>query len=76
MGMTSLYWRVDPRDWDHPKGETHAQHRARVISRVEAHTHNGAIVLSHDYAQPDTIGAYRTLLPWLKKRYQLVGMPK
>jgi peptidoglycan/xylan/chitin deacetylase (PgdA/CDA1 family) len=75
MGMTSLYWRVDPRDWDHPEGETHTQHKARVISRVEQHTHNGAIVLSHDYAQPDTIVAYRTLLPWLKKRYQLVGLP-
>ncbi|GIF19196.1 peptidoglycan/xylan/chitin deacetylase (PgdA/CDA1 family) [Actinoplanes tereljensis] len=74
LGMTSLYWRVDPRDWDHPKGETHAQHRARVIARVERNTHAGAIVLSHDYAQPDTIAAYRTLLPWLRKRYKLVGL--
>lgn len=75
MGMTSLYWKVDPRDWSHPRGETHAQHRARVITRVERNTHAGAIVLSHDYAQPDTIVAYRTLLPWLKKRFPLVGMP-
>jgi peptidoglycan/xylan/chitin deacetylase (PgdA/CDA1 family) len=74
MGMGSLYWRVDPRDWDHPKGETHTQHRARVISRVQHNTHAGAIVLSHDYAQPDTISAYHTLVPWLKKRYKLVGM--
>jgi peptidoglycan-N-acetylglucosamine deacetylase len=74
LGMVSLYWRVDPRDWDHPKGETHAQHRARVIGRVERNTHAGAIVLSHDYAQPDTIAAYRTLLPWLRKRYRLVAL--
>jgi peptidoglycan/xylan/chitin deacetylase (PgdA/CDA1 family) len=74
LGMTSLYWRVDPRDWDHPKGETDAQHRARVIARVKKNTHAGSIVLSHDYAQPDTIDAYRTLLPWLRKRYQLVGL--
>ena len=74
LGMDSLYWKVDPRDWDHPKGETDAQHRARVISKVERNTHAGAIVLSHDYAQPDTIAAYHTLVPWLKKRYKLVGM--
>jgi peptidoglycan/xylan/chitin deacetylase (PgdA/CDA1 family) len=74
MGMGSLYWKVDPRDWYHPEGETHKQHRARVISRVEHNTHAGAIVLSHDYAQPDTIAAYRTLVPWLKKRYQLTGL--
>jgi peptidoglycan/xylan/chitin deacetylase (PgdA/CDA1 family) len=75
MGMTSLYWKVDPRDWDHPKGETHAAHRQRVISTVERHVGKGAIVLSHDFGQPDTIAAYRTLLPWLKKRYQLIAMP-
>jgi peptidoglycan/xylan/chitin deacetylase (PgdA/CDA1 family) len=74
MGMGSLYWKVDPRDWYHPKGETHAQHRSRVISRVEHNTHAGAIVLSHDYAQPDTIAAYRTLIPWLKKRHTLIGL--
>jgi peptidoglycan-N-acetylglucosamine deacetylase len=75
LGMTSIYWKVDPRDWDHPKGETHSQHRARVIARVKAHTHNGAIVLSHDYAQPDTIAAYRTLLPWLRHRFKLIALP-
>jgi peptidoglycan/xylan/chitin deacetylase (PgdA/CDA1 family) len=74
LGMSSLYWKVDPRDWDHPKGETDAQHRSRVIAKVEHNTHAGAIVLSHDYAQPDTIAAYHTLVPWLKKRYQLIGM--
>jgi peptidoglycan/xylan/chitin deacetylase (PgdA/CDA1 family) len=75
LGMTSIYWRVDPRDWDHPKGETDAQHKSRVIWRVEHYTHNGAIVLSHDYAQPGTIAAYRTLLPWLHKRFQLTALP-
>jgi peptidoglycan/xylan/chitin deacetylase (PgdA/CDA1 family) len=75
LGMTSLYWKVDPRDWDHPKGETHAQHQRKVIRQVERHTKAGAIVLSHDYGQPDTIVAYRTLLPWLHKRYRLIGLP-
>ncbi|WP_436650753.1 polysaccharide deacetylase family protein [Actinoplanes sp. URMC 104] len=75
MDMTSIYWRVDPRDWDHPEGESDAAHRDRVISRIERHCRPGAIVLSHDYAQPDTIAAYRRLLPWLKKRYTLVALP-
>jgi len=75
LGMTSIYWKVDPRDWDHAKGETHAAHRSRVVRSVERHTHGGSIVLSHDYAQPDTITAYRTLIPWLHKRYRLIALP-
>jgi peptidoglycan/xylan/chitin deacetylase (PgdA/CDA1 family) len=75
MGMTSIYWKVDPRDWHHPKGETRKQHKARVIRQVEKHTRQGAIVLSHDYAQPDTIAAYRELLPWLRKRFRLEALP-
>ncbi len=75
LHMTSIYWKVDPRDWDHPKGETDAAHRDRVISRIAQHCRPGAIVLSHDYAQPDTIAAYRKLIPWLKKRYTLVALP-
>ncbi|MFG1993870.1 polysaccharide deacetylase family protein [Actinoplanes sp. NPDC048988] len=68
MGMTSLYWKVDPRDWSHPRGETHQQHQQRVIDIVLHRTHRGAIVLSHDFNQPDTIAAYRTIIPALKKR--------
>jgi peptidoglycan/xylan/chitin deacetylase (PgdA/CDA1 family) len=75
MGMASLYWKVDPRDWDHPKGETHAQHQQKVIWRVSHYTHDGAIVLSHDFAQPDTIAAYRKIIPALKKKYKLVALP-
>jgi peptidoglycan-N-acetylglucosamine deacetylase len=74
LGMKSLYWQVDPRDWDHPKGETAAAHRTRVIATVQQRVHKGSIVLSHDCGQPDTIAAYRVLLPWLKARYQLSGM--
>jgi peptidoglycan/xylan/chitin deacetylase (PgdA/CDA1 family) len=75
LGMTSIYWKVDPRDWDHPKGQTHQAHQNAVVWRVSRNTHKGSIVLSHDFAQPDTIAAYGKLLPWLKKRYQLVALP-
>jgi peptidoglycan-N-acetylglucosamine deacetylase len=72
--MTSLYWEVDPRDWDHPPGETSAAHVKRLIAEVRATVRPGAIVLSHDFNQPDTIAAYENLLPWLKERFTL-GIP-
>jgi peptidoglycan/xylan/chitin deacetylase (PgdA/CDA1 family) len=75
FGMTSIYWQVDPRDWEHPEGETGAAHRAKVIRAVKKHVARGAIVLSHDYRQPGTISAYRTLLPWLRQRYRLIALP-
>ncbi|MBL7256817.1 polysaccharide deacetylase family protein [Paractinoplanes lichenicola] len=75
LKMTSIYWEVDPRDWSHRKGESSAAHQAKVISSITRHCRPGAIVLSHDYAQPDTIAAYKKLIPWLKKRYTLVALP-
>lgn len=73
-GMTSLYWQVDPTDWDHQKGETDAAHTARVIGEIKKHVRPGSIVLSHDFNQPDTIAAYEKLLPWLKENFTL-GIP-
>ncbi|MBB4737241.1 peptidoglycan/xylan/chitin deacetylase (PgdA/CDA1 family) [Actinoplanes octamycinicus] len=73
-GMSSLYWAVDPRDWEHPAGESDAAHIKRVISSVRKQTTPGAIILSHDFNQPDTIAAYQELLPWLVKNFQL-GIP-
>ncbi|MGA5304132.1 polysaccharide deacetylase family protein [Nucisporomicrobium flavum] len=75
LGMTSIYWQVDPRDWDHPAGESDGAHQAKVIKAVKKHVSRGAIVLSHDYAQPDTIAAYETLIPWLQRRYKLIALP-
>ncbi|GAA1602660.1 polysaccharide deacetylase family protein [Actinoplanes couchii] len=73
LGMRSIYWKVDPRDWEH-KTESASGHRDKIIRIVKRGTKPGAIVLSHDYAQPDTIAAYRTLLPWLNKRFDLVAL--
>jgi peptidoglycan/xylan/chitin deacetylase (PgdA/CDA1 family) len=73
-GMTSLYWQVDPADWDHKPGETDAAHTARVIAEIKKHVRPGSIVLSHDFNQPDTIAAYTQLLPWLKANFTL-GIP-
>jgi hypothetical protein len=72
--MASLYWAVDPRDWDHPAGETDAAHITKVVDGVRKAVKPGSIVLSHDFNQPDTIKAYEQLLPWLTGKYQL-GLP-
>jgi peptidoglycan-N-acetylglucosamine deacetylase len=75
LGMVSIYWQVDTRDWDHSGGESDPAHVANVVKAVKKQTSKGAIILSHDYAQPDTIQAYRKLLPWLKSRYTLIPLP-
>ena len=35
-GMTSLYWDVDPRDWDHPEDEDDTEHVDRIVAQVQA----------------------------------------
>jgi peptidoglycan-N-acetylglucosamine deacetylase len=74
-GMTSLYWEVDPRDWEHADGEDDASHVEKIVKSVQKDLKPGAIVLSHDFNQPDTILAYEQLLPWLKDKFEL-GLPK
>jgi peptidoglycan/xylan/chitin deacetylase (PgdA/CDA1 family) len=69
QGMTSLYWQVDPRDWDHPTGETDPAHVNRVMSEILRSVKPGSIILSHDFNQPDTIEAYSKLLPWLTSNF-------
>ncbi|WP_063763680.1 polysaccharide deacetylase family protein [Actinoplanes subtropicus] len=73
-GMTSLYWQVDPQDWLHKTGETDVAHTARVVAEIKKDVRPGAIVLSHDFNQPDTIAAYAKLLPWFKANFTL-GIP-
>jgi peptidoglycan/xylan/chitin deacetylase (PgdA/CDA1 family) len=73
-GMTSLYWEVDPRDWDQPAGEDDATHVEKIVKGVQKDVRPGSIVLSHDFDQPDTVLAYEQLLPWLTENFQL-GVP-
>ncbi|MFC7527739.1 polysaccharide deacetylase family protein [Actinoplanes sp. GCM10030250] len=72
--MTSLYWEVDPRDWEHTEGETPADHVKRIVSLVKKETRPGSIVLSHDFNQPTTIEAYEKLLPWFVDNFK-IGLP-
>ncbi|NUT37700.1 MAG: polysaccharide deacetylase family protein [Hamadaea sp.] len=75
LGMISLYWSLDPRDWESSKYGTGPSMVGHIIGAVQRDTRPGSIVLSHDNGKPDTITAYRTLLPWLKARFRLVALP-
>ncbi|HEX6683153.1 MAG TPA: polysaccharide deacetylase family protein [Candidatus Limnocylindrales bacterium] len=75
LGMTPLHWHVDTRDWESSKwgkGQSMVDH---IVSVVEAETHPGSVILSHDFQKPDTTAAYRILLPWLKARFKLTALP-
>jgi peptidoglycan/xylan/chitin deacetylase (PgdA/CDA1 family) len=73
-GMSSLYWAVDPRDWDHTVDGSDDAHVARIVAVLHARVQPGSIILSHDFNQPDTIEAYEKLLPWLTENFAL-GVP-
>jgi peptidoglycan-N-acetylglucosamine deacetylase len=68
MGMTSIYWSVDPQDWRGPGVQS-------IITNVLTHTRPGSIVLLHDGAGPQTVVALRTILPELVRRYTLIALP-
>jgi peptidoglycan/xylan/chitin deacetylase (PgdA/CDA1 family) len=75
LGMRSLSWAVDPRDWDftnYGHGQSMVNH---ILTVVEGQSRPGVVILSHDLAKPDTVAAYRLLIPWLKARYTLIPMP-
>jgi peptidoglycan/xylan/chitin deacetylase (PgdA/CDA1 family) len=68
MGMTSIYWSVDPQDWRNPGVQP-------IITNVLTHTGPGSIVLLHDGGGPQTVAAVRTILPNLAHRYTLIALP-
>lgn len=75
LGMASLYWHVDTRDWDSTSDASDHAHIGRVVAVVKNRTRPGSIVLAHDNGQPNTVIAFQQLLPWLKAHFTLIGMP-
>jgi peptidoglycan/xylan/chitin deacetylase (PgdA/CDA1 family) len=78
LGMKSLDWAVDPRDWDtasHAVGPSMTNH---IIQVVTTQTQPGSIILSHDGGgdRSSTMAAYRTMLAGLTQRFTLIAMPK
>lgn len=70
LGMTSLHWDVDPRDWLRPGPRA-------ISSTVNSSTNPGAIVLLHDGGgdRRGTAEALRSILPNLAARFPLVALP-
>jgi peptidoglycan-N-acetylglucosamine deacetylase len=75
LGMRSLSWAIDPRDWDFTNFGTGQAMVHHIMSVVQGQARPGVVILSHDLSKPDTLAAYRLLIPWLKARYTLVPMP-
>jgi peptidoglycan/xylan/chitin deacetylase (PgdA/CDA1 family) len=75
LGMRSLSWAVDPRDWDFTNFGTGHAMVSHIMSVVQGQCRPGAVILSHDLSKPDTLAAYRLLIPWLKARFTLIPMP-
>ena len=60
LGMRSLAWSVDPRDWSKP-GTDH------IVETVMGHTHTGSIILEHDGGgdRSQTVAALQRFIPQL-----------
>jgi peptidoglycan/xylan/chitin deacetylase (PgdA/CDA1 family) len=70
LGMTSLHWDVDPKDWLKPGSRA-------ISTAVISSATPGAIVLLHDGGgdRRGTVEALRAILPNLAARFPLVAMP-
>lgn len=75
QGLQSLYWDVNPRDWAAHQYGTGAGMINRIVTTLKEDTRPGSIILSHDYQTPDTVSAYKILLPWLKDNFNLAPLP-
>ncbi|MEV7775795.1 polysaccharide deacetylase family protein [Kitasatospora sp. NPDC086791] len=60
LGMSSLGWSVDPRDWSRPGVPA-------IVSTVQQQLKPGGVILMHDGGgdRSQTVAALKQLLPWL-----------
>ncbi|MFD7903930.1 polysaccharide deacetylase family protein [Kitasatospora sp. NPDC059747] len=60
LGMKSLGWSVDPRDWSRPGVPA-------IVSTVQSQLRPGGVILMHDGGgdRSQTVAALKQLLPWL-----------
>jgi peptidoglycan-N-acetylglucosamine deacetylase len=72
MGMTTIGWNVDPRDWASPGTDA-------IVTRVLGAVTPGAIVIMHDGGGPrgQTVAAVPRIVSGLRSRgYRLVTVPE
>ncbi|TQS42469.1 polysaccharide deacetylase family protein [Cryptosporangium phraense] len=69
LGMASIGWSVDPKDWMKPPSST-------IVSRVRARMAPGVIVLMHDGGgdRSRSVAALKVLLPSLTSKYRLTRL--
>ncbi|GLW70628.1 hypothetical protein Kpho02_29270 [Kitasatospora phosalacinea] len=60
LGMKSLGWTVDPRDWSRPGVQA-------IVANVQQNLRPGGVVLMHDGGgdRSQTVAALKQLLPWM-----------
>ena len=71
LGLSTILWNVDPKDWSRPG-------TGAIIQTVLNSTHNGAIILMHDGGgdRSQTVAALPTIITTLEQRgYQFVTIP-
>jgi peptidoglycan-N-acetylglucosamine deacetylase len=72
LGLATIVWDVDPRDWALPG-------TGAIVSSVLAQVRPGSIVLSHDGGGPrgQTLAAYPSIIAALRRRgYRFVTVPQ
>jgi peptidoglycan/xylan/chitin deacetylase (PgdA/CDA1 family) len=72
LGLSTIVWDVDPRDWSQPGVDV-------IIQRVLATVHNGSIILLHDGGgdRSETVAALPTIITTLEQRgFQFVTIPR
>ena len=72
LGMSTVIWNVDPRDWSTPGTDA-------IYSRVVSATHPGSIILMHDGGgnRSETVAALPRIIKTLRSRgYHMVTVSK
>ncbi|ARF80870.1 polysaccharide deacetylase family protein [Kitasatospora aureofaciens] len=70
LGMSSLGWSVDPRDWARPGAPA-------IVSTVQQQLKPGGVILMHDGGgdRSQTVAALKQLLPWLVAQGYTFDLP-
>jgi peptidoglycan/xylan/chitin deacetylase (PgdA/CDA1 family) len=72
LGLATVLWNVDPRDWARPG-------TAAIEHQILAQVHRGSIIVSHDGGGPrgETLAAYPSVIAALRARgYRIVTIPE
>src|SRR5262249_8791200 len=72
LGLATIMWNVDPRDWSLPG-------KGRIAGRGLSEVRPGAIIISHDGGGPrgQTLAAYPGIIGALRRRgYRFVTVPE